>query len=135
MADGIGELAMGGESYGGSESKSIRLPRKNINQEYLTGILLEKRDLDAIIKNINTTDDPRIYLMARQIINSILDDEIRYKLIDALDEEINKINGGKESTTEKGVKIIKASQDAVGEVNSYLDEFFALHKGQVIGDV
>ena len=129
-------LDSAGELSGGSgEGKQIRLPRKSMQSEYLLSCLLAIRDMDAVCRNMQRLDDPRPPITARQIINRILDDEIRYKLLDALDAKIDEINASKDSEKIKSAAIIRASQDAIGEVNSYFDEFFALHKGQLIGDV
>jgi hypothetical protein len=126
----------GNELTGGGEgTKLMRLPKKSIQSEYLVSVLLSIRDFDSIIKNLASTDDPRPRLMARQIVNRILDDEIRYKLIDAFDTKVKMINSDSQNINLRAIRIVEASQDAVGEVNSYLDEFFALHKGQAIGDV
>ena len=118
-----------------SDNKQIRLPNKNINSEYLMSIMFAIRDMDSIIKDIKRVDDPRPQFMARQIINRVLDDEIRYIMIDKFDAAIKKIEAGEGDDYVKGRAVIQLSQDIVGEVNSYLDEFFGLHKGQVIGDV
>jgi len=134
MAEDFG----GNELTGGGEgTKLMRLPKKSIQSEYLVSVLLAIRDFDTIIKNLPSADDPRPRLMARQIVNRILDDEIRYKLIDAFDNKIKEISNDKQYTNVgmKSIRIVEVSQDTVGEVNSYLDEFFALHKGQAIGDV
>jgi hypothetical protein len=56
-------------------------------------------------------------------------------MLDKLDEKINEINNSKDPADIKSIHIISLSQDITGEFNSYLDEFFALHKGQEIGDV
>ena len=125
-----------GELAGGSgEGRQIRLPKKNMQSEYLMSCLLVVRDMDNVCRNLQRLDDPRPPIVARQVINRVLDDPIRYKLIDSLDTKILEINGGSENERVKQATIVRASQDIVGEVNSYLDEFFALHKGQLIGDV
>jgi hypothetical protein len=128
--DSAGELGSGGE-----QSKQFRLPSKNINREYLISCLLALRDFDAIIKNMQRLDDPRFRIMARQIVNRILDDDIRYSLLTAFDLKLKEIADSNAIADVQSANIITASQDIVGEVNSYLDNFFALHKGQVIGDV
>lgn len=117
------------------DSKQLRLPNKSINSEYLYSILLAIRDMDGIIKSLQRSDDIRPKLMARQIINRILDDEIKYSLLDKFNQGLEQIENGEGDDYVKGARVIAFSQDAVGEVNSYLDEYFGLHKGQVIGDV
>ena len=117
------------------DSKQLRLPNKSINSEYLYSILLAIRDMDGIIKSLQRSDDIRPKLMARQIINRILDDEIKYSLLDKFNLGLEQIENGEGDDYVKGARVIAFSQDAVGEVNSYLDEYFGLHKGQVIGDV
>ena len=133
--DGLGVDVTGELAGGSGEGKQIRLPKKNMQSEYLLSCLLAIRDMDGVCRNIQRLDDPRPPITARQIINRILDDEIRYKLLDALDKKIEEINNSKDNEKIKSAAIVRASQDAIGEVNSYLDEFFALHKGQLIGDV
>jgi hypothetical protein len=129
-------LAQTAPDGGGGESRLLRLPKKSIQSEYLISSLLVVRTLDSVLADLKRLDDPRPRIIARQVINRILDDDIRYALLDKFDEKIQKINSGSGTTAdEKAISIISCSQDFVGEVNSYFDEFFALHKGQEIGDV
>ena len=134
MSDSAIDTA-GAFAGGGEGGKQIRLPKKNIQTEYLISSLLALRDFDAIIKDMKRTDDPRFIVMARQIINRVLDDEIKFRLLDAFDQRRTDISKSTATADEKALEMIFAAQDAVGEVNSYYDEFFALHKGQIIGDV
>lgn len=123
-------------TFGGDTGgKQIRLAKKNIQTEYLISVLLAIRDFDIIIRTMTRADDPRFVVMARQIVNRVLDDEIKYKLLDAFDKNLEALAATSMDSNVVSMKKVFAAQDIVGEVNSYLDEYFALHKGQVIGDV
>ena len=128
-----GSLGQSSDSSG--ESKQIRLPKKSIQYEYMTSILLVERSFDQVLVDLRQISDPRPRILARQIINRVLDDPIRYSILDKFAYNLDKISRGTGTADEKALSVISLSQDAVGEVNSYLDEFFALHKGQEIGDV
>lgn len=130
-------LTQTNEFEGNEGSKQMKLPRKSINQEWFFSTLLVIRDMDSSLGKLIRVDDPRPVLLARQIINRILDDDIKYALLDKYDEALKAIESNPEFTTAdmKCAERIRVSQDFVGEVNSYLDEFLALHKGQEIGDV
>ena len=117
------------------EARQMRLPKKSIQSEYLMSILMVERSFDNVLVDLKRVDDPRPRILARQIINRVLDDPIRYSIIDSFSENIKKITAGNGTADAKALDIISLSQDTVGEVNSYLDEYFALHKGQEIGDV
>jgi hypothetical protein len=119
----------------GGDARQMRLPKKSIQSEYLMSILMVERSFDQVLVDLKRVDDPRPRVLARQIINRVLDDPIRYSIIDSFNANIDKINNAPGTSEEKALNIISLSQDTVGEVNSYLDEYFALHKGQEIGDV
>jgi hypothetical protein len=120
--------------------KQIRLPKQSINANWFDATLDVIKKMDYVLSNLTRTDDPRPKIMARQIINRILDDTTRYALLDAFDEKMREIENmkrddGKPTTTdEQCEERIRVSQDFVGEVNGYLDEALALHKGQEIGE-
>jgi hypothetical protein len=120
--------------------KQIRLPKQSINANWFDATLDVIKKMDYVLSNLTRTDDPRPKIMARQIINRILDDKTRYALLDAFDEKMKEIDNlkredGKPPTTdEQCEERIRVSQDFVGEVNGYLDEALALHKGQEIGE-
>jgi hypothetical protein len=135
---GIESTASNGDpsaSGGGEAGSLIRLPKKSIQSEYLMTVLLDKRTFTTVLSSLQRIDDPRPQILARQVINGILDDDIRYALLDAFDKRLKEISNSSENADSKALNNISTSQDLVGEVNSYLDEFFALHKGQEIGDV
>jgi len=137
MADGE---AQGGSGYG-EGGKQMRLPKQNINNEWFVGTIEVIKKMDFVLSTLTRTDDPRPKIMARQIINRILDDKTRYKILDAFDEKMKEIDNMKDKegnpapTTDQWEERIRISQDFVGEVNGYLDEALALHKGQEIGEV
>lgn len=113
----------------------IRLPKKSIQQEYLMSCQLALRTFDIMLADLKRIDDPRPRILARQIINRILDDDIRYKLLDKFDEKLEAVKNAPGNEDEHAAEVIRISQDFVGEVNAYFDEFFAIHKGQVIGEI
>lgn len=122
-------------------AKQIRLPQQNINNEWFTGTIGVIQKMDFVLSNLDRTDDPRPRIMARQVINRVLDDETRYRLLDLFDvkmkeiEQMKREDGTPASADEMSEERIRVSQDFVGEVNGYLDEALALHKGQVIGEL
>lgn len=130
-------LSSPNEFAGNEGSKQMKLPKKSINQEWFIGILLVIRSMDSSLSQLVRMDDPRPRLLARQIINRILDDDIKYALLDKFDEKMKEIDASPDfrDSDERCAEKIRVSQDFVGEVNSYLDEFLALHKGQEIGEV
>jgi hypothetical protein len=128
-------LSASGPDSGSGDSKMFRLPKKSIQQEYLMTLLFDKRDFTGVLKDLKRLDDPRPQILARQIINGILDDDIKLEMLKRFDAILKQIADSDQDADAKAMDVIKASQDAVGAVNSYLDEFFALHKGQEIGDV
>ena len=85
-------LNAAGPDASGGDAKLMRLPKKSIQQEYLMTVLFDKRDFTGVLKDIKRLDDPRPQIIARQIINGILDDDIRYKLIDAFEAQLTKIS-------------------------------------------
>lgn len=125
------------EEFANEGTKQMRIPHKGINPDWFMGTLFVIRDFDRVLANLSRVDDPRPTIMARQIINRILDDDIRYKLLDKFDEKMKAINESKDypDSRDRWAHKISVSQDFVGEVNGYLDEFLALHKGQEIGEV
>ena len=133
MMDNV--LSNSGPDSSSGDAKMMRLPKKSIQQEYLMTLLFDKRDFTGVLKDLKRLDDPRPQILARQIINGILDDDIKLTMLKTFDEVLLKIANGEQDADAKAMDVIKASQDAVGAVNSYLDEFFGLHKGQEIGDV
>lgn len=119
----------------GGESRLMRLPKKSIQSEYLLSTLMVIRTFDIMLGDLKRIDDPRPTILARQIINRVLDDEIRFKLLDAYDAKLAEATKAQGSADDRAAQKIRIAQDFVGEVNGYMDEFFALHKGQEIGDV
>ena len=136
----MAEQSSGGE-VAGEGGKQMRLPKQNINNEWFVGTIEVIKKMDFVLASLTRVDDPRPKIMARQIINRILDDKTRYKILDAFDEKLKEIDtmkskdGNPASTSEQWEERIRISQDFVGEVNGYLDEALALHKGQEIGEV
>lgn len=136
----MAEQQSSGGEVAGEGGKQMRLPKQNINNEWFVGTIEVIKKMDLVLASLTRVDDPRPKLMARQIINRVLDDKTRYKLLDAFDEKIKEIENmqdenGKPSSALQAEEIIRISQDFVGEVNGYLDEALALHKGQEIGEV
>jgi hypothetical protein len=135
-----GNAQSGGENVG-EGGKQIRLPKQNINNEWFVGTIEVIKKMDFVLSTLTRVDDPRPKIMARQIINRVLDDKTRWKLLDAFDAKLKEIDNMKDaenkpaSSTEQCEERIRVSQDFVGEVNGYLDEALALHKGQEIGEV
>ena len=125
----------GGTSGGGEGGKAIRLPHKSIQAEYLISVLMVISKFDQVLSELKNTNDPRPPIMARQIINRILDDTIKFELLDKFDRKLQAIKESGISADEQVLEVIRLSQDIAGEANSYLDEYFAIHKGQEIGDV
>ena len=123
------------EGSGGEGGKAMRLPHKSIQAEYLISVLMVIGRFDAVLSDLKSINDPRPPILARQIINRILDDEIKYRLLEKFDEKLKEIKDSNKPTDEQLAEIIRLSQDIAGEANSYLDEYFAIHKGQEIGDV
>jgi hypothetical protein len=125
----------------GEGGKQIRLPKQNINNEWFVGTIEVIKKMDFVLSTLTRPDDPRPKIMARQVINRVLDDKTRWKLLDAFDAKLKEIDnmkgadGKPASTNEQHEERIRISQDFVGEVNGYLDEALALHKGQEIGEV
>jgi hypothetical protein len=125
----------------GEGGKQIRLPKQNINNEWFVGTIEVIKKMDFVLSTLTRVDDPRVEIMARQVINRVLDDKTRWKLLDAFDAKLKEIDNMKDaenkpaSSTEQHEERIRVSQDFVGEVNGYLDEALALHKGQEIGEV
>jgi hypothetical protein len=136
----MAEQPSGGE-VAGEGGKQMRLPKQNINNEWFVGTIEVIKKMDFVLASLTRVDDPRPKIMARQIINRILDDKTRYKILDAFDEKLKEIDtmkskdGNPASSAEQWEERIRISQDFVGEVNGYLDEALALHKGQEIGEV
>lgn len=130
----------GGDNVG-EGGKQIRLPKQNINNEWFVGTIEVIKKMDFVLSTLTRVDDPRVKIMARQVINRVLDDKTRWKLLDAFDAKLKEIDNMKDadnkpaSSTEQCEERIRVSQDFVGEVNGYLDEALALHKGQEIGEV
>lgn len=139
MAEGSAPQSDGGGT--GEGGKQIRLPKQNINNEWFVGTIEVIKKMDFVLSTLTRVDDPRPRIMARQVINRVLDDKTRWKLLDAFDSKLKEIDnmqgadGKAASTTEQHEERIRVSQDFVGEVNGYLDEALALHKGQEIGEV
>jgi hypothetical protein len=135
------EAQSGSGGYAGEGGKQMRLPKQNINNEWFVGTIEVIKKMDFVLSTLTRVDDPRPKIMARQIINRILDDKTRYTLLDAFDKKLEEINEMKDkdgkpaSSTDQWEERIRISQDFVGEVNGYLDEALALHKGQEIGEV
>lgn len=138
MAEGNAQSS--GENVG-EGGKQIRLPKQNINNEWFIGTIEVIKKMDFVLSTLTRVDDPRVKIMARQVINRVLDDKTRWKLLDAFDAKLKEIDNMKDaenkpaSSTEQCEERIRVSQDFVGEVNGYLDEALALHKGQEIGEV
>lgn len=124
----------------GEGGKQIRLPKQSINANWFDATLDVIKKMDYVLSNLTRTDDPRPKIMARQIINRVLDDKTRYTMLDKFDEKMKEIDnmkrddGSPTTTSEQCEERIRVSQDFVGEVNGYLDEALALHKGQEIGE-
>lgn len=125
----------------GEGGKQIRLPKQNINNEWFVGTVEVIKKMDFVLSTLTRIDDIRPPIMARQVINRVLDDKTRWKLLDLFDAKLKEIDDMK---TPEGTPVhtniqyaerIRISQDFVGEVNGYLDEALALHKGQEIGEV
>ena len=139
MADVAAQSESGG--YAGEGGKQMRLPKQNINNEWFVGTIEVIKKMDFVLSTLTRVDDPRPKIMARQIINRILDDKTRYTLLDVFDKKLDEINNMKDaegkpaSSTDQWEERIRVSQDFVGEVNGYLDEALALHKGQEIGEL
>jgi hypothetical protein len=129
------EFSLTEGTSGGEGGKAIRLPHKSIQAEYLISILMVISKFDGVLADLKSTNDPRPPILARQIINRILDDDIRYELLDKFDQKQKEIREKFPTADEQMIEIIRVSQDIAGEANSYLDEYFAIHKGQEIGDV
>jgi hypothetical protein len=124
----------------GEGGKQMRLPKQNINNEWFVGTIEVIKKMDFVLSTLTRVDDPRPKIMARQVINRVLDDKTRWKLLDAFDTKLKEIDNMKDEhghsvpSTEQWEERIRVSQDFVGEVNGYLDEALALHKGQEIGE-
>ena len=105
---GIESTASNGDpsaSGGGEAGSLIRLPKKSIQSEYLMTVLLDKRTFTTVLSSLQRIDDPRPQILARQVINGILDDDIRYALLDAFDKRLKEIQRYEE-VSRIGINII-----------------------------
>ena len=112
-----------------------KLARRNIQTIYLDRTLQAIQAMDSSLQNLQGGTDQRPMYLARQCVNRILDDDIRHELLKQFDKKISEISASTTDNEKKSHLIRLASIDVVGEVNSYLDEYLAVHRGQEIGDV
>src|SRR5574344_659695 len=121
MAEGSAPQSDGGGA--GEGGKQMRLPKQNINNEWFVGTIEVIKKMDFVLSTLTRVDDPRVKIMARQVINRVLDDKTRWKLLDAFDAKLKEIDNMKDaenkpaSSTEQCEERIRVSQDFVGEVN------------------
>ena len=108
------------------------IPPKSAPEAWLNNIFIGQQRIDMIVQTLQGHTDPRVYYMARSLIIKIPDDKIRENLLRALDAEIDKINHLPISSEEKGHLTIITSQNAVGQVTAYADEFVGIARTLVI---
>ena len=108
------------------------IPPKSAPEAWLNNIFIGQQRLDQIIQTLQGHTDPRYYYMARNLIIKIPDETIQVKLLSTLDDEIEKINKMDISSEEKGHRVILTSQNAVGQVTLYADEFVGIARTLVI---
>lgn len=111
-----------------------KIARQSVQELYLQKTLEAIRSFDYVLTNLTGTTDKRPKYIARQIINRILDDEIRHNLLREFDKKVSEINARQASNEQKADEITQVSIDAVGEVVAYLDEFLNIHRQNVLGE-
>jgi hypothetical protein len=108
------------------------IPPKSAPEAWLNNIFIGQQRLDMIIQTLQGHTDPRYYYLARNLIIKIPHDDIRENLLRALDAEVDRINNLPISSEEKGHLVIITSQNAVGQVTSYADEYVGIARTLVI---
>ena len=108
------------------------IPPKSAPEAWLNNVFIGQQRFDQIIQTLQGHTDPRPYYFARNLIVKIPEDKIRKDLLVALDAEVDKINKLPISSEEKGHLIILTSQNAVGQLTSYADEFVGIARTLVI---
>ena len=102
------------------------IPMKSAPEAWLINILNGMMRGDLIVAGLQGYTDPRMYLHARGQIVKIPDSGIRLRLLKQLDDEIARIESSTLTNEEKGLHKIIASQNALGGVMDYFDEFVGI---------
>ena len=116
----------------GNGTLKTGIPPKSAPEAWLNNFFIGQQRMDQTIQNLEGHTDPKPYYMARQILIKIPHGDIRLKLLKALDETVEKINKLPISSEEKGNMIIITSQNIVGEMSSYADEYVGIAHTLVI---
>jgi hypothetical protein len=111
-----------------------RVARQSIHEQYLQKSLEAVASFGFVLSNLNGITDQRPRLVARHIVNMIVDDDIRHTILIEFDRRIAEINAKDEHNEWKANEICKLSSDVVGEAISYLDEYLNIHKTNSIED-
>jgi hypothetical protein len=111
-----------------------KIARQSIQMQYLSVTLQAVRSFDWVLTNLQGVTDRRPKYICRQIINRVLDDEIRHAMLREFDKKLAEINASQKTNEQKSDEIIQLSIDSTGEAIAYLDEFLNIHKQNVVGD-
>jgi hypothetical protein len=129
---GASGQAFGSGTPGVGDEINLSMPRKSAHDVYLIHAFNTLSKFNQIVFTLSGTTDPRVVPYARQCINLVLDDNIKKSLQSALKEALKYIETTELPPEEKGSLQIEICQQAVGEVNTYLDEFIGLNKTNAI---
>ncbi len=108
------------------------IPPKSAPEAWLNNVFIGQQRMDMIIQTLQGHTDPKPYYFARQMIIKIPHKDIRVEFLKALDDEVERINKLSLSSDEKGHLIILTSQNIVGEMSSYADQYVGIARTLVI---
>ena len=119
----------------GAEGLKTGIPPKSAPEAWLINVFNGLSRFDMIIQTLQGNTDPRIYYYVRNLIIKIPEEDIRTKLLTALDEEMERINALPIDNERKGELRILTAQNAAGQVVSYFDEYVGISRTIVIAKI
>lgn len=101
------------------------LAQRTSKDMFLAHIMFKLNKFDNLVSTMDSTSDPRIIPMTRQIIIAVMQDGRRQNLLQVLRQNLAKLDDDTKMSAEKRYDLkLETCQNALGEVYSYLDDEF-----------
>lgn len=127
--------SVGGQGSG-ADGVSLNIPKKSAHDVYLINVMSCLGTHRQVMSQVQSGTDPVVVSSTRECVACIVDSRIRHDLMEAYELGLKKIYNlqGVDLQT-KGNLIIRLSQNVIGEVYDFCDQFVGLVRLNVIAPV
>lgn len=115
------------------------MPKQTASAGYLTSFFYNLQSVLGAISSMSSPTDPKVELMVRMVLNTIVHDDKRELAIKRLEERKREYvaallkSNPRPTNEERAIEIQKAVVDSVGDASAYYDEYVGISRKLEVG--